>query len=133
MDLIKIYEYSGLPTHKLINMLKGLKFDSEKYKVINHILKKRNDCKLVNFGREAISQLIYEFQKIEKNVIRAQIGSKKQEYFTEAEMLAGFNCDYSVLSNTEKEIFNNINNGEHWNSNKIYQDSPFYTVSNFKF
>jgi len=133
MDLIKIYEISGLPTYRLVKILKGLKFGSEEYKVINHILKRRNDRKLANFGRSAISQLIYEHQKTEKNFIQAEIGSKKQEYFTEAEMLAGFNCDYSCLSNTEKEIFNNINNGDHWNSNKIYQDSPFYTVCNFKF
>jgi Fe-S cluster biosynthesis and repair protein YggX len=133
MDLIKIYEISGLPTHKLLNMLKGLKLDSEKYKVINHILKRRNDRKLANFGRGAVSQLIYEHQKIEKNVICAQIGSKKEEYCTEAEMLAAFKCDYPGLSNSEKEIFNNISKGDHWNKQQTHQTSQFYTVSNFNF
>lgn len=133
MDLIKIYKYSGVPTYRLVKILKGLKFGSEEYKVINNILKKRNDRKLANFGRGAVSQLIYENQKIEKNVICAQVGSKKEEYCTESEMLAAFKCDYPGLSNSEKEIFNNISNGEHWNKNKIYQDSHFYTVSNFNF
>jgi hypothetical protein len=133
MDLIKIYEYAGVPTYKLVNILKGLKFGSEEYEVIYHILKRRNDRKLANFGRGAVSQLIYEHQKTEKNFIRAEIGSKKEEYCTEAEMLAAFKCDYPGLSNSEKEIFNNISKGDHWNSNKIYQDSPFYTVCNFKF
>jgi hypothetical protein len=133
MDLIKIYEYSGVPTYKLVKILNSLKFRSEEYEVIYHILKRRNDRKMANFGRSAISQLIYEHQKIEKNSFRAEIGSKKEEYCTEAEMLSEFKCDYSGLYNTEKEIFNNISKGDHWNNNKIYQNFNFYTVSNFNF
>ena len=121
MDLIKIYEYSGVPTYKLVKILNGLKFGSVEYEVINHIIKKRNDRKLANFAREAVSQLIYEHQKDAKNILPVVIGSKKTEYCSEAEMLAEFKCDYSELSKTEKDIFNNIEKGKYWNENKIFK------------
>ena len=133
MELIKIYEYCGVPTYRLVKILKGLKFGSEEYEVIYHILKRRNDRKLANFGRRAVSQLIYEHQKIEKNVICAQIGSKKEEYCTEAEMLTEFQCSYSDLSEHEKAIFRDLREGDHWNKEQTHQTSQFYTVSNFNF
>ena len=121
MDLIKIYEYAGVPTYKLVNILKGLEFGSEEYEVINHIIKKRYDRKLANFAREAVSQLIYEHQKDQKNILPVTLGNKNSEYCSEIEMLSEFKCDYSDLSKTEKDIFNNIEKGKYWNKNKIFK------------
>lgn len=108
MDLIKIYEYSGVPTYKLVKILNGLKFGSEEYEVINHIIKKRYDRKQANFSREAVSQLIYEHQKDAKNILPVIIGSKNSEYCTEAEMINGFSCTYLDLSPSEKAIYNRL-------------------------
>ena len=122
MDLIKIYEYSGIPTHKLLKRLIELEFGCAEYEVIKHIIAKRYDRRVADFAREAVSQLIYEHQKNAENILPVKLGSKNSEYFTEEEMLKEFECNYSDLSKTEQDIFNNIEKGKYWNKKKLFKN-----------
>ena len=55
-----------------------------------------------------VSSLILEIAKMTKPVSRMRIGYKNDAYFTESEMLEGFQCNYEDLSASEKLIYDRL-------------------------
>ena len=55
-----------------------------------------------------ISCLIQVQADVERTSSKLMVGSKTEEYATEEEMIAGFQCSYDDLSEIEKNIYNMI-------------------------
>ena len=103
-------KYQRYNVDSLRKILKSIEFGSEESIVINHIILKRQNRLKEYYSRESKLQLERERQKeIDKKKI--YFGHKNESYFTEEEMLEGFQCNYEDLSEIEKAIYL-TNNGK---------------------
>lgn len=122
MKKIDFEKYAYVKTYKLEKIIRKLSPVSELRAVLEHIIQKRADRKTMNYSKKAIVHLIFEHQAQDQKIRPAKIGSKDDTYFTESDLLDGFQCSFNDLSTDEKKIFLETQKGEFWNKNKIYKE-----------
>lgn len=92
----------------LRNILKKFNAGSEESVVINYIILQRQNRLKEYYSRESKIQLERERQK-ELDKKKVYFGHKNESYFTEEEMINGFQCSYEDLSEIEKYMYNESN------------------------
>ena len=92
----------------LRNILKKFNAGSEESVVINYIILQRQNRLKEYYSRESKIQLERERQK-ELDKKKIYFGHKNESYFTEDEMINGFQCSYEDLSEIEKYMYNESN------------------------
>lgn len=98
-------KYQRYNVDSLRKILKSIEFGSEESIVINHIILKRQNRLKEYYSRESKLQLERERQK-ELDKKKIYFGHKNEAYFTEQEMINGFQCSYEDLSEIEKYMYN---------------------------
>lgn len=101
-------KYQRYNVDSLRKILKSIEFGSEESIVINHIILKRQNRLKEYYSRESKIQLERERQK-ELDKKKVYFGHKNESYFTEEEMINGFQCSYEDLSEIEKYMYNESN------------------------
>ena len=97
-------KYIRYTVDSLRKILKSIEFGSEEACVINHIILKRQNRLKEYYSRESKVQLEREKQK-ELDKKKIYFGHKNESYFTEEEMIQGFQCSYEDLSISEQLMY----------------------------
>jgi hypothetical protein len=98
-------KYSGYTMDYLKKLLKTTEKGSLKENVITYIVLKRQNKLVEYYSRESQQQLKKE-RELKLSLTKIHFGYKHEAYYTEDEMINGFQCCYEDLSESEKAMYN---------------------------